>query len=86
MGNFGKCRSCGAQIIWIKTKAGKNMPCNAKLVSFRYPKEGEKGTQRIVLAHGEVVSVIEEDSDKADGQGYISHFASCPNANKHRRR
>lgn len=24
--NFGKCRSCGQQVIWIKTVAGKNMP------------------------------------------------------------
>ena len=33
--NFGKCRSCGQQVIWIKTVAGKNMPCNPQLVTYR---------------------------------------------------
>ena len=23
-----KCKGCGAEILWIKTKAGKIMPCN----------------------------------------------------------
>ena len=25
-----KCRGCQAEIIWIKTVNGKNMPCNAE--------------------------------------------------------
>jgi hypothetical protein len=29
-GEEGKCRSCGADVIWIRTKAGKAMPCNPK--------------------------------------------------------
>lgn len=28
--NAGKCKSCGADIIWIKTLAGKQMPCDPK--------------------------------------------------------
>ena len=28
-GNFGQCSGCGARVIWIKTEAGKNMPCKA---------------------------------------------------------
>ena len=23
---FGTCRNCGCHIMWVKTKAGKNMP------------------------------------------------------------
>lgn len=26
MAGKGKCRSCGADIIWVKTRNGKNMP------------------------------------------------------------
>lgn len=26
------CRSCGAQIVWMKTAAGKNMPVDAETV------------------------------------------------------
>jgi hypothetical protein len=25
--NISKCKGCGENIRWIKTKAGKNMPC-----------------------------------------------------------
>lgn len=39
--SFGNCSKCGKQIMWIKTKAGKSMPCNP---SFVYYKE-QKGRQ-----------------------------------------
>jgi hypothetical protein len=29
-----KCRSCQAEIIWVKTKSGKVMPCDPLLESF----------------------------------------------------
>lgn len=76
-----KCKSCGAPIIWIKTLKGKNMPCNAEKVRFNY-RLGAK--DRVVTMNGEVLSAeIREDGEE---QGYISHFATCPNADKHRRR
>ena len=28
-----KCSGCGADIVWIKTEAGKNAPCDAKETS-----------------------------------------------------
>ena len=27
---MAKCKGCGAEIVWIKTINGKNMPCNAE--------------------------------------------------------
>lgn len=39
---MSKCKGCGAEITWIKTKAGKLMPCNS-----------EKST--IVTEQGEIV-------------------------------
>ena len=50
--NFGKCRSCGQQVIWIKTVAGKNMSCNPQLVTYR---QGD-GKEKIVTPNGEVLS------------------------------
>lgn len=47
-GNFGRCAGCGAQIIWIKTKAGKNMPCNTLLVDYK----ADGGKDKIVLQTG----------------------------------
>ena len=31
---MSKCKGCGAEIIWIKTKAGKSMPCNLEKITI----------------------------------------------------
>lgn len=28
------CRGCGAEIVWVKTEAGKSMPCDPGAVPF----------------------------------------------------
>ena len=63
--------------MWIRTKAGKNMPVNPEMVSYRRPEAGEKATEKIVTQAGEVVSANRVDSNLAEGIGYISHFATC---------
>lgn len=42
-GSFGKCSGCGKQVIWIKTTAGKNMPCNPELKNYK-----QGGSERVV--------------------------------------
>lgn len=82
--SFGTCRSCGSQIIWVKTKSGKNMPCNTSVVSYM-----KGGPDKIVTPNGDVISgtvIHPEPGQDFDGCGYISHFATCPNADRHRRR
>lgn len=81
---FGICVYCGRQVMWIRTKAGKNMPVNPELISYRKPEAGKKAAEKIVTETGEVVCADKAESSKADGVGYISHFATCKN--KHRRR
>lgn len=49
---MSKCRSCGAEIIWIKTARGKAMPCDAEPVVYWQQKSGSK---TIVLNNGEVI-------------------------------
>ena len=75
-GNFGTCAKCHQQILWIKTINGKNMPVNARLITYRVPKEG-KGKERIVTPNGETVSaeIVQSGTQDATGVGYISHFA-----------
>ena len=78
------CKSCGASIIWIKTSAGKTMPRNAEPLTYRAT---PNGTAVIVTPNGETLKAdIEEHPENATGIGYISHFATCPNAAAHRRR
>ena len=56
-----KCRSCGADIYWIKMQSGKFNPVDIK-------------KQVIVTESGEIVS------------GYISHFSTCPQSMKWRKK
>ena len=79
---FGACAYCGNRILWIRTLAGKNMPCDPQLVGYRKPKGGEKAEERIVTGNGEVIVAIRVPSNEAEGNGYISHFATCPGYRK----
>lgn len=82
-GSFGHCRVCGEQVIWVRTRAGKNMPCNTTLVDYK----ADGGRDKIVLPAGDVVSgTIVPAGGNPDGHGYISHFATCPYAAQHRKR
>jgi len=78
------CRACGAEIGFIKTLAGKTMPVNPEEVAYEQ-KAG--GSLKIVTPNGEVLSAERPaDPQKATGIGYISHFATCPEADKFRKR
>jgi hypothetical protein len=69
--------------MWIRTKAGKNMPVNPEMISYRRPGYGERASEKIVTPAGEVVSVNRADSGReAEGTGYISHFATCKSRRK----
>lgn len=88
MGNgssFGRCAYCGRQVIWIRTKAGKNMPVDPQLVSYLRPGPGMAGAEKVVTPEGEVVCADRADSQKAEGVGYIPHFATCQEARKKRK-
>lgn len=77
------CRACGAEIGFIKTVAGKTIPVNPEEVTYEQ-KAG--GSLKIVTPNGEVLSAERPaDLQKATGIGYISHFATCPQADKFRK-
>lgn len=68
----GTCRTCKAAIIWVKTEKGKKMPLDAT------PTEAG------------MFFLDEEDGIALYGRGkqatgYTSHFATCPQANQHRK-
>jgi hypothetical protein len=82
MSNFGICRACGAQILFVKMRSGKAMPCDTELKAFW---QAEHGSQKIVTPAGEVVSA-ELTGDGEPSYGYTSHFATCPGSAKFRRK
>lgn len=82
-GNEGRCRSCGAKIRFVKMKSGKSMPVNEKIVNY----QGRPSWQGKNCDTGRRCSrrVTDINADEATGFGYVSHFATCPNARNHRR-
>lgn len=75
---MAKCRGCGAEIIWIKTPAGKSMPCDSEPVPY-WQKAGASG--KVVTPNGEVISCeFSGELSRATGRGYIPHWSTCPAA------
>ena len=73
------CQSCGAFIYWAEQANAKKHPIDAE------PVEG--GTIKVVIRNGALFIVTFFDPNPTDGENrYVSHFATCPHANKHRRR
>lgn len=78
------CRGCGRPILWIRTAAGRSMPCDPELVTY-WQRAG--GREKIVTPNGEVLSAeLAGAPDRATGLGYISHFATCPERDRFKRR
>ena len=79
-----RCRSCGAPIVWILTRAGKSMPCDAAPVQFI---ASPHGRTKLVTLEGDVVS-CEPAADPADatGTGYTPHWSTCNAPDKFRKR
>lgn len=65
---MAKCKSCGAEIVWVTTTNGKKMPVDMKPKTILIP----VAMDGISVAYRAVV-------------GHESHFATCPNADQHRR-
>lgn len=70
------CKSCKGEIIWGVTEAGKNMPVDAATVT--------EGTRYATVQNGETTYLQRVTAEGVPG--HLSHFATCPNANQHRRR
>ena len=64
-----KCKSCGELVFWVISTRGATIPINQQ--------QSVDGNIRIVDGTALV-------GTKGSGP-YVSHFATCPHANKHRR-
>ena len=76
--NKGKCRGCGADIVWIQTPGGKSMPCDPVPV---YYKLQAKGPEKLITPEGVTVSCERTGNPaEATGFGYVPHWSTCPSA------
>lgn len=74
------CRSCDASIVWADTSSGSRMPVDAEPVPdgnlvLTYPSPG-----RALALVVDPAQLLLDDPPR-----YRSHFATCPNADQHRR-
>lgn len=63
--NTGTCKSCGKQILWIRTRTGRSMPCDTKPVNYRI-KHG--GDTKLVTPAGDVISCEAVKDPEAAGR------------------
>lgn len=76
---LSECRSCGAEILWVTTTNGKRMPVDRE-PSDRGNVDITDLSQARYLRQGQV-----ELAREANLPLHLSHFATCPNAARHRR-
>lgn len=81
---MSRCRSCNKEIVWIKMASGKSMPCDAAPISYSENQHPSAECLTLVTPEGKIVKAVFDPS--GDKIGYTSHFATCPNANQHRKR
>ena len=79
LGVATKCRSCNADIVWVRTVTGKLMPIDLM------PSVG--GTFGLHQDGGETFADYVGEPRRADfiGKLHVSHFSTCPNADQHRK-
>ena len=77
------CKKCGKPIFFLKTKAGRPMPCNPDEVLYW---ADPKGKERVVTRNGEVIACrLTGDENEATGIGYIPHWGTCTHADEFRK-
>jgi hypothetical protein len=69
-----RCRSCLAPIKWAKTIRDRRIPLD--------PNPSPDGNIELINGIAHVVGTSDNPADIR----HISHFATCPHANKHRRK
>lgn len=79
---MANCRSCGAPIRWaVSDGSGKKVPLD--------PEPVVDGNIVVVdrPGHTLVVRFLKKDRPLTrDGLRYVSHFATCPNSARHRKK
>jgi hypothetical protein len=80
------CRSCGAEIVWAFTPDGRRMPVDAQPVDggnvLLTPAVEPRGAPTATVVGKRAQPTLFGD----DGPRYVSHFVTCPDAARHRRR
>ena len=77
-----RCRSCQAPIVWAVTANEKRMPVDAEPVPDGNLILTSDDPPRVIMHVLGQASLF----DEPDPPRYVSHFATCPHADRHRRK
>lgn len=80
MAEIVKCRACPADIVWLKTKAGKNIPVDVPQDIFKPGSMYGKNPSTETM-YDAVTTAVEYNPEYM-----VSHFATCPKANDFRKK
>jgi hypothetical protein len=75
------CRSCGAEVVWAVTPGGKRMPVDPEPVVDGNVHLDRRQNPPLAQVIGSAPTLYDEEPADV----YVSHFATCPNADRHRR-
>jgi len=71
---MARCKTCGTEIVWCKTKKGKSMPVDVN--------KREDGNLILDDIDGDTIAIY-----VGAGEGdHVSHFVTCKQADQHRRK
>lgn len=82
-----KCKYCSAEIVWVKTPAGKMNCLDAQYIPYR---ENKKGAALLVSDNGETIRCDLYPDNKVPkgqfptGMARMAHWATCPGAQQAR--
>lgn len=82
---MSKCRSCEALIDWVDLEGGSKMPVNRERREAWNPYPGETLIVKVCGKNAVVIKAPDDPRVPLVRVG-VSHFATCPNADEHRRR
>ena len=86
----GICSTCGARLVFVPTKAGRDMPCEVNPVKIENVQDGKR---YVVWLSGEGCSVLSgvdvltvADAFTTDVTIFEPHWGNCNKPDQHRRR
>ena len=85
---MARCKACGAEIVFIRTAAGKKMPCDARQMPAILD---VAGPDLLINSSGVLFRCRAGDhrnlpEAEHDAFGWRPHWISCPGADQMRRR
>ena len=78
------CRSCHAPIRWARTEHGRKIPLDV-VEAPAATRHGLFALRDLASSEGPLAIAVSRAQVMPGDPLYVSHFATCPNANEHRR-